>query len=183
MIKARKNLIIAIILIIFGLSNINAEENNHEFKLTPEKHHYLAIELNMQTWNLLSKDKRTKKENVRMINYAFASHYHWFKSPKWKPINEQRGEWLISHVYAVLKKGKKALKHAKKCKSITKKLNLKGFDLAYSYEALARAYASLGNKKKLNKYYILAKEAGGRIKNEKNKKIFFNDLKSQPWFK
>ena len=35
-------------------------------------HHYLGIELNIQTWNLLSKDNRSEQDDVRIINFAKA---------------------------------------------------------------------------------------------------------------
>ena len=74
-------------------------------------HHYMGIEMNIQTWNFLSKDDRTEQDDVRMVNYAHASLYHWKLSPQFEPVNEQRGEWIISRVYAVLSKGDEALNH------------------------------------------------------------------------
>ena len=54
-----------------------------------------------------------------MINYAKASLYHWRKSDKYEIVNEQRGQWLISHVYAILGKSDEALSYAKKLLEIT----------------------------------------------------------------
>ena len=73
-------------------------------KVTDEQkmHHYMGIEMNIQTWNLLGKEDRNEKDDARMINFAHVSLYHWRKSHKYKPINEQRGQWMLSHVYAVL---------------------------------------------------------------------------------
>ena len=47
-------------------------------------HHYMGIEMNIQTWNLLGKENRDEKDNVRMINFAKSSLYHWKKSPKFE---------------------------------------------------------------------------------------------------
>ena len=49
-----------------------------------------------------------------MINFAKASLYHWRKSHKYKPINEQRGQWMLSHVYAVLGNKNECVKYLEK---------------------------------------------------------------------
>ena len=117
-----------------------------------------------------------------MINFAHASLYHWRKSHKYKPINEQRGQWMLSHVYAVLGKSEEALSYAEETSRLTTEQDLKDFDLAYSYEALARANAALGNKKECVKWLEKAQEAGALIQREEDKKYFISDLKSAPWF-
>ena len=55
-------------------------------------HHYLGIEMNILTWNLLSKDDRSGQDDIRMINFAKASLYHWKLSLQFNSVNEQRGE-------------------------------------------------------------------------------------------
>jgi len=145
-------------------------------------HHYMGIEMNIQSWNLLEKEDRNEKDDARMINFAHASLYHWRKSHKYKPINEQRGQWMLSHVYAVLGKSEEALSFAEETSRLTIEQNLKEFDLAYSYEALARANAVLGNKNEFAKYLEKAEETGSLISNEDDKKYFISDLESPPWF-
>ena len=56
---------------------------------------------------------------------------------------------MLSHVYAVLGKREEALSYAQETSRLT---NLKDFDLAYSYEASARANATSGNKKEYEKW-------------------------------
>ena len=63
--------------------------------MNKNNHHYMGIELNMQTFELLDKKDRSKKDNIRMINFAKSSLYHWRKSDKYGIVNEQRGQWLI----------------------------------------------------------------------------------------
>ena len=53
---------------------------------------------------------------------------------------------MISHVYAILGRGKEALESAQKTMRLTKQHSFKDFDLAYAYEALARAHSASGNK-------------------------------------
>ena len=72
-----------------------------EFSSEEKLHHYMGIEMNMQTWNLLGEKDRTEQDDTRMLNFAKASLYHWKKSPRFEPVNRQRGQWIISHVYAI----------------------------------------------------------------------------------
>ena len=117
-----------------------------------------------------------------MINFAKASLYHWKLSPKFESVNEQRGEWLISHVYAVLEKGDEALHHAHETVRPTNEHGFKDFDLAYAYEAMARSYAASKNEDSFSEFYSKAKDAGELINDSKDKKYFIDDLASKPWF-
>ena len=145
-------------------------------------HQFMGVELNMQTWNLLEKKERDEKDDKRMIYVAKASLYHWRQSSNYQPVNEQRGHWLISHVFAVLNRGDEALTHAKTCMDITMNESLKDFDLAYAYESKARAYASLGQPVKMNKCFLNAKASGDKIIEDEDRKLFFSDLHSEPWY-
>ena len=153
-------------------------------KITNEQkmHHYMGIEMNIQTWNLLEKDNRNKQDDARMVNFAQASLYHWRKSHKFESVNEQRGQYTLSRVYAVLEKGKEALSYAEETSRLTIEQDLKDFDLAYSYEALARANAASGNKKECAKWLEKALEVSACIQCEDAKKYFILDLESAPWF-
>ena len=145
-------------------------------------HHYMGIEMNMQTWSLLEKKDRSEQDDIRMVMFAKASLFHWKLSPKFQPINEQRGEWMLSRVFSVLGKGEEALVHAEKTMELTEKFDFKDFDLAYAYECLARADAASGNIKESKNLYKKAKHAGELISGKKDKEIFEGDLKSEPWF-
>jgi hypothetical protein len=139
-----------------------------------------AVELNNLVWNLLGKKDRTGQEDETMVHAAHASCYHWSKVGT--AVNLQRGEWLISRVYAVLNRPEPALHHAKLCMELTTENNLVDFDLAFAYEGMARAYACSGEKAESEKYIGLAKEAGEKIKNKEDKNIFFSDFESGPWY-
>ncbi len=159
-----------------GVNEID-EEKKYTIK---EGHKWFAIELNNLVWNLLGKADRTREEDERMIHAAHASCYHWGEIGE--PINLQRGEWMISHVYAILNRQEPAFYHAKECMELTEKHKFVDFDLAYAYEVMARAYAAAGEKPEYEKYIELAKETGKMIKNEEDKKIFDSDFSSEPWY-
>ena len=79
--------ITGLLFVILISSNIKGEEMS-EVTEEQKMHHYMGIEMNIQTWNLLGKEDRNEKDDARMINFAHASLYHWRKSHKYNPINE-----------------------------------------------------------------------------------------------
>jgi len=165
---------------LWGETNTESSEKAMDKEyMIQECHKWFAVELNILTWNLLEKEARTEEEDETMIHAAHASCYHW--GIVGTAVNLQRGEWLISRVYAVLNRPEPALYHAKKCLELTVKYNFEDFDLAYAYEAIARAYASASEKAEFEKYYSLAKEAGEKIKEKEDRDLFFSDFESEPW--
>ena len=141
---------------------------------TKESHRKFAIDLFNLTWNLLDKKDRTPEEDDKMIHAAHASRFHWGEIGT--PLEFERGEWQISRVYSVLKRSEPALYHAKRCLEICKKNNIGDFDIAFAYEALARAYAAAGLKSQCNENMELARKAGQQIKREDDKKYFLSEL-------
>ena len=141
-----------------------------EFTDEEKLHHYMGIEMNIQSWNLLGKENRDEKDNVRMINFAKSSLYHWKKSPKFELVNEQRGQWLISRIFAVLSNGNEAISYAQETLRLTEEHGFKDFDLAYAYESMARAHAVSGNKEKYKEFWEKAREAGDLIAGKEDKK-------------
>lgn len=139
-------------------------------------HKYFAVNCFNQTWDLIEKEDRSQEETDQMIHAAHASRYHWeFVGDA---INLARGEWLISRVYAVLKRVEPCLYHADRCLQITLSNDLKDFDLAFAYEAMARACDLAGDEVETTKYVTLAKDAGADIVDEDDRKYFFNELKT-----
>ena len=41
-----------------------------EFTDEQKMHHYMGIEMNIQTWNLLGKEDHNKQDDARMINFG-----------------------------------------------------------------------------------------------------------------
>jgi tetratricopeptide (TPR) repeat protein len=64
--------------------------------------------------------------------------------PAATPAHLARGEWLISRVYAVLQRPEPALYHARRVLDLCQDNGIGDFDLAFAYEALARAHATAG---------------------------------------
>ena len=137
-------------------------------------HKKFAINLFNQTWDLIEKEERTQQETDRMIHYAHASRYHWEIAGT--PLNIARGEWQVSHVYAILNRVEPCLYHANRCLQITIENDLQDFDLAFAYEAMARACDLEGDEVETAKYVELAKEAATKIKDPEDRKYFLSQL-------
>lgn len=145
-----------------------------------ESHKRFAVDFFNEIWPLLTKEGRTEEEDERMINAAHASLLHW--QHVGKPINAQRGEWMVSHVYAVLGMAGPAAFHAGRCMRITEEQGLQDFDLAYAYEGLARAHAAAGDRAEAARFRGLAKGAGERVAEAEDRELSMGDLAAGPWY-
>ena len=131
-----------------------------------------AVDLFNYVWSLLDKKKRTREEDDAMLHAAHASRHHWGQVGK--PVNLARGEWQVSRVYAVLKRAEPAQHHARRCLEICRKHKIGDFDLAYAYEALARAAAVVGDRKNALRYRELAEKVP--IAKKEDREFFEKDL-------
>jgi hypothetical protein len=145
-----------------------------------EAHRFFAANCFNGCWKLLDNINRTKEDDEELIHLAHTSLYHWKQAGQ--PINEQRGEWMLARVYTVLERKEAALHHALRCLHLTERHGFKDFDLAYSFECTARAYALAGDKADFEKYNTLASDAGKLIQQEEDKKLFLDDLQGGNWF-
>jgi hypothetical protein len=152
-----------------------------EDKLTePEFHKKSAIDSFNLVWSLLDKKDRTQEDDDRMLNAAHSSRFHWGEIGT--PLEFERGEWQISRVYSVLSKPESAVYHAMRCLEICKENQIADFDIAFAYEAMARANSIAGNLSESQRYSQLAKEAGEKIEDKDNKKYFFSELGTVPGY-
>jgi hypothetical protein len=139
-----------------------------------ECHKKFAVDLFNLVWSFLDKKDRTREENDKMVHAAHASRFHWGEIGT--PLEFERGEWQISRVYSVLNRPQSAIYHAKRCLEICKENNIADFDIAFAYEAMARAHAVAGEKSECEKYLELAREAGQQIKGKQDRDYFFSEL-------
>lgn len=103
----------------------------------------LARSLFNETWDLIDKPNRTDEDNIAMLHKAHTSCFLWREANN--PVNNARGEWQVSRVYSLLGMGEPALLHGRYSLSLCLENSIGGFDLAFGYEAVARAYHTLGN--------------------------------------
>ena len=141
-------------------------------------HRRLAAELFNRVWSLLEKPDRDQADDDTMLHAAHASRFHWGEVGE--PVNFARGEWQISRVYSVLRRAEPALFHARRCLEICQAHQIGDFDLAFAYEALARASAVAGQPDNVTRYAELARQAGDQIGEQDDREIFFADLATVP---
>jgi hypothetical protein len=147
---------------------------NTETKQAHDLHRKFAVDLFNQTWDLLDTPDRTPDQDDTMIHAAHASRYHWGQVGT--PVEFERGEWQISRVYSVLNHPEAALYHARRCLDICQANEIRDFDLAFAYEALARAYAVAGEQKKSGEYIELAMKAAEEIEDKENREYLEGEL-------
>lgn len=147
-----------------------------------EAERYFAIDFHGKTWNLLDKPDRTAAEDELLLDYVHASLAHWRVAGT--PLNLQRGLWFLSRVYSVLGQTSSSLYYAKRCQeeTIQHKELMKDFDIAFAYEALARAHALAGDQAEAKNYHSLAESAGKAILDDEDRKVFEADLNGGNWF-
>jgi hypothetical protein len=115
-----------------------------------------------------------------MLHAAHASRYHWSEAPECGPENLARGEWQVSRVYAVLGRGEPAVWHAQRCLDHCEANGIGDWDLAYAYEALARAHVVAGDANEGGRFKQLAREAGDRIVDREDREHFDEDYLTLP---
>ncbi|MBS4174794.1 hypothetical protein [Bacillus sp. FJAT-49736] len=135
--------------------------------LNKEIHKKLAIDLFNHTWDLIEKTDRSELDDETMMNSAHASRFHW--GLVGTPLHFARGEWQISRVYSLLGRAEPALFHAKKSLELCLNNNLGNFDLGFAYEALARAYATMGDMMQRDENMKLAKLSAEQVQKENDK--------------
>ena len=150
-----------------------------ELKLTAaEWHRQQAVDLFNFTWTLIDNPDRTPTDDDLMIHSAHASRYHW--SIAGNVVNYLRGDWQIAHVYTLLNLPERALHYAQLCLRQCEVNQIGDFDLAFAYEAVARALACQGDLVEAGKYYRLAEAAEDHIAETDDRELFLSDLRKPP---
>jgi DNA-binding transcriptional MerR regulator len=138
----------------------------------------LAASLFNRTWTLLEKEDRSRDEDDAMIHMAHASAHHWRQIGT--PQHVARGEWQCSRVYAVLRRAEPCLHHAQRVLDICQENDLRDFDLAFAYEALARGHAVAGDAEQARAYTEQALAAAEDIAEADDRELLLTDLETIP---
>jgi hypothetical protein len=137
-------------------------------------HRQLGVDLFNHTWTLLEQAERTLDEDDAMLNASHASRWHWSQASE-EAKHQARGEWQLSRVYAVLGRGEPAIYHAERCLAWCGRGEVEDWDVAFAYEALARAHAMAGNVEEAGQYKALARERGDAIADPEDREHFDED--------
>jgi hypothetical protein len=151
-----------------------------EDRSVTDENQAFAVAANHRVWELLAREARTDAEDREMVDAAHASLWHWRAAGTL--VNEQRGEWLVSHVYAVLANADAALAHAQRCWELTEEGALEGFDRAYACEAMARAHAARRDAAEATTWRARANTAAASVADDEDRAILDADLAAGPWY-
>ena len=140
------------------------------------EHKSLAVELFNKTWDYLDNQNRNQQDDLLMVTMAHTSLYHW--THVGTPDNLVIGYWQISRVYAVLGLGDSALFFANASMNACHNNLITGFNLAYSYEAIARSYSILKQYVKAREYVEMGFLECEKVVNTEDRAMLVSDLKN-----
>ena len=132
----------------------------------------LGVDLFNATWLLID----SRSDDDLMVHMAHASAYHWAAAPECTPANRARSEWLVSRVYAIAGRAEPSLYHARLCLDWCERHDLVDWDLAFAYEALARACRAAGDDAAADGYLEQARAV--EIADEEDRELLAADLAS-----
>lgn len=144
--------------------------------LDPALERQLAVDLFNTTWELIDTAERSPDQDLRMVHMAHASRHHWAQVGE--PVNLARGEWQVSRVYAILGRAEPARFHGERCLEICREHGIADFDLAYAYEALARAAAVAGDESERDRRLAQARVAAEAVADPEDREHLDEDLDS-----
>ncbi|GHU76312.1 hypothetical protein AGMMS49992_21760 [Clostridia bacterium] len=133
-----------------------------------------AIRLFNETWDLIDKTDRTPQDDAQMLHKSHTSAFMWQQAMN--PANNARGEWQVSHCYALLKMGAPALLHGQLSLNLCLDNDIGGLDLAFGYEAVARAYAVLGDAANAREHIRSASEAAQNVADPGDRKYVLGEI-------
>ncbi len=145
-----------------------------DIPLEPGEQRKLGSHLFNFVWTLLEKHDRSERETDRMIDAAHASRLFWENVGG--PVEHARGEWQISRAYASAGQADNARHHAERCLELCESSGVGGFDLAYAYEALARAAALSGDSDAVTLYRARAQEVAAEVADLEERELILGDL-------
>ena len=134
----------------------------------------VAVDLFNHVWTLLETPDRTPMQNDEMLHAAHASRHHWGNVGK--PVNLARGEWQCSRVYAVLGRPEPALWHGRRCVALCEEHGIADFDIAFGWEAIARAQSVAGDRAAASQAMERARALAADIGDEEDRELLLSDL-------
>jgi hypothetical protein len=147
--------------------------------VAPLDQRQLAIDLFNRVWTLLEAEDRSRADDDRMLHMAHASRYLWEASGG-TPAHLARGEWQCSRVYAVLGRGEASRHHAQRVLELCQENGIGDWDLAFAYEAIARARAVSGDADGARAATELALAAAADIVEDEDRALVLADLETVP---
>ena len=147
----------------------------------PLNHRAIGIDLFNRTWELMGERDRSVEQDDAMLHMAHASAHHWRAEGTGATAhNLARSEWQVSRVYTLLGRGEPAGYHARRCLEICQQNGIGDWDLAYAYEALARAASVAGDLAAAESWAEEARRAADDIVEDDDRDAVLADLATIP---
>jgi uncharacterized protein YndB with AHSA1/START domain len=108
-------------------------------------HRAQGVECNNSIWELVDAE-RTPERDEELLRRAYASAYHWQRAARRGPENEVRASYMIAKVHLLTGDAARSLHYADRGMAMCVEHGIADFDLAYAYEARARALKQLGRE-------------------------------------
>jgi DNA-binding transcriptional MerR regulator len=142
--------------------------------MDPAAERALAASLFNHVWTLLETEPRAPDQDDEMLHAAHASRYHW--GIVGDPVHRARGEWQCSRVYAVLHRAEPAMWHASRCLALCEAHGIGDFDIAFAWEAIARAARVGGDHAEADAALARARDFAVAIAEEADRELLLGDL-------
>ncbi|MDD5468266.1 MAG: hypothetical protein PHS96_10700 [Anaerolineales bacterium] len=139
---------------------------------------WFAVECNNRAWDLASKTTRTADEDRELLFNAYAAAHHWRQVGT--PLQQARADLLLAHAHALCSHGELAWHYARRCLSFFEANPAEDWDLAFAHAAMALAAAANQDAGLHARHYALAKEYGQAIKDEEDRRIFWQEFARIP---
>jgi DNA-binding transcriptional MerR regulator len=163
-----------------GLEKTMTKDQPAEPQLSPEDERKLGIRYFNATWDLMEEEGRSPEDDDLMLHMTHASALHWTGAAGVTPENFTRSQWQASRVNAVLHRPEACLHHAQRALDICIANEIGDWDIAFAYEALARAHAIAGDMEGARAMTERALQAVEQIVEDDSRKMVLADLETIP---
>ena len=149
-------------------------------------HRWFGVHLNNEAWNVIDQWENEPDDQLRRreeaLYRAYASVYHWMQVGN--PINQGRGEHLVSRTAVLVGFPELAIRHASRyLELIDAHPDLaEDWDYAYAHEAMARALAMAGEVELARIERAEAEQLCSLIAEEGDRVVVAAELARKPWF-
>ena len=149
-------------------------------------HRWFGTQLNNTAWDAIvgatvSPDSPRADREAALYS-AYASAYHW--RTVGNEANWARGEHLISRTATLVGERELALQHAQRCLDLVRAHPdvMEDWDEPFAHEALARAFASLGDLDSARRSYEMARVLTASVADDGDRGVLEGELAREPWF-
>ena len=168
-----------------GWHQLNTEVGNLMVE-ERDLHRWFGVQLNNGMWDVIEDETSGVDSPVvdkeRVLYSAFASAYHWRNAGN--EAHYARGEHLISRVAIKIGEADMALRHGRRGLELIEAHpdEMEDWDEPFAHEAIARAFAALGDVAAARHHRKLAESQTAAVAEEGDRSVLEAELDREPWF-